>query len=389
MTTYANAAYVAVSSDGEHILYFDGLDTGRTRGNLFIAGTDGTGQKQLADSVVLNDTTCTPALTFGGKGAAGAAFCTAPTLPEGGAPEGGTPDGGAGEGGTGDGGTTDAATDANPDAAPTPVAMVQSYSGASWTVANIATNVQPRVAISPNDTTVLVSAPNGLLAYPVAGGTPTVIDAAGGFGMFTNDSLSVIYTTPSNALKRSTIASPNPTTLAASGIAGFRTKSADDKWVLGYTMIDTRADLSDLYLASATMTATPTTLNTDMTAGLFGSDGFTADSSLAIYYTNIASGVGTFFTVATSAGATPVELGKNVWLHYAATGSKVAFNDNYDDATMAADIRIANTAQSGPPTLLVSLADADFFIAGSKDKVVYTWKYLSGAMAGLWVTAVP
>ena len=384
-TTNASTAAVAVSPDGSRILYFDGVDSGRTRGNLFIAGTNGADQKQLFESVVLNDTACAPALTFGGNTAAGAAFCTAPSIPEGGTGEGGTTEGGTTDSGTIDAGTADGAP---PDAGMIPVAMVQSYSGAAWTPATVATNVQPRVAISANGMTVLVSAPGGLLAYPIAGGTPTVIDPAGGFGSFTNDSLSVIYTTPSSALKRSTVASPNPTTLAASGIAGLRAKSPDENWVLGYTMLDTRADLSDLYLTSATMTATPTALSTAMTAGLFGSDGFTADSSHAIYYTDIASGVGNFFSAATSGGA-PVALGTNVWLHYAATGAKVAFNDNYDSATNAADIRIADTAQSGPPALLVSLADADFFIAGSKDKVVYAWKYFPGSMAGLWVTPVP
>jgi hypothetical protein len=394
MSTYRSPTAVAVSPDGEHILYFDGVDTARTRGNLFIAGTDGTGQKQLADSVALSDTTCAPSLTFGGNAAAGAAYCTAPIIPDGGTGDAGVGDASTADVGTGDVGTGDAVADtgttdvANPDAGVVPTAIVQAYSGATWNAANIATNVQPRVAIAPNGMTVLVSAPAGLLAYPVAGGPPTIIDPAGGFGMFTNDSLSVIYTTPANVLKRSTIASPTPTTLAAMGIAGLRAKSPDEKWLLGYSAIDTIGDLSDLYLASATMTATPTTLSTAMTAGLFGSDGFTADSNHAIYYTDIASGVGNFFSVAAS-GGTPVALGTNVWLHYAATGSKVAFNDNYDDATHAADIRVADTAKSEPAKVVVTLADADFFIAGSKDKVVYAWKYLAGSMAGLWVTAVP
>jgi hypothetical protein len=200
----------------------------------------------------------------------------------------------------------------------------------------------------------------------------------------------VIYTTPATALKRSTVASPSPITLAATGFAGLRAKSPDEKWLLGYTTLNVATDLSptDLYLTSATVAGTPTTLSAMPTAGLFGSDGFTADSSHAIYYTDIANGVGTFYAIAPS-GGTPVTVATNVWLHYAATGSKVVFNDNYDEGTSAADIRVADTALTAPSTLVVSLADADFFVAGTKDKVVYTWKYLAGSMAGLWVKSIP
>ena len=129
-------------------------------------------------------------------------------------------------------------------------------------------------------------------------------------------------------------------------------------------------------------------MSTDLAAGLFGSDGFTADSSHAIYYTDIAAGVGNFFAVIPS-GGTPVALSTNVWLHYAATGSKVVFNDNYDQGTDTADIRVVDTAQSAPATVLVSVAGSDFFVAGTKDKVVYVWNYLAGSMEGLWVTAIP
>jgi hypothetical protein len=385
MSSAASAAAVAVSPDGTRILYFDGVDAGRTRGNLFIAGTDGSNPKQLAESVVLNNVACAPVLAFGGNAAAAAAFCLAPAISDGGATDGGTADATTPDDGATDGATTDGAS---PDAGPVPPAIVQSYSGASWTATTIATNVEPRVAISPNGTTVLVSAPAGLLAYPIAGGMATTLDPAGGTGMFTNDGLSVIYTTPANALKRTTVASPSPTTLAATGFAGIRAKSPDENWLLGYTTIDTSQDLSDLYLASATMPATPVTLSAEATAGLFRSDGFTADSRHAIYYTGIADGVGTFFSVPTSGGAA-VALGTNVWLHYAGTGSKVTFNDNYNEAMSTADIRVADTAQPGPATLLVSLADPDYFIAGSKDRVVYTWKYLPGSMSGLWIAPIP
>jgi hypothetical protein len=299
-----------------------------------------------------------------------------------------TSDGGTSDGGA-DAGSSDAAADTGTtsDAGPAPIGIVQSYSGATWTANTLATGVQPRVVIAPTGATVLVNSPAGLIAYPVAGGAPTTIDPDGGVGMFTSDGLSVIYTTPANALKRSTIATPTPTTLAPTGFAGIRAKSPDDKWVLGYSMLAS-GDLSDLFLTSASAPGTPTTLSPGVTAGLFQSDGFTADSSRAIYYTDIANGVGNFFSVP-SAGGTPTAVATNVWLHYAALAAKVVFNDNYDESTSTGDIRVVDTSQSSAPTLLVSLADDTFYIAGSKDKVVYTWSYIPGTMAGLWVTPIP
>jgi len=405
MTSNAFANTVAVSPNGSRILYFDGVDMARTSGNLFIAGTDGTGQTQLASSVALNNTSCAPALAFGGNDAAAAAFCIAVPPSDGGttdggtteagAPDGGTTEAGAPDAGTTDGGTSDTAspdtgtTDgATPDAGPTPMAMVQSFRGPSWTATTLATNVNPRVAVAPTGTTVLVSASNGLLGYPIAGGAGMMIDPGGGFGMFTNDGLSVLYITPTQALKRATFPTPTPTTLAATGFTGFRSKSPDEKWVLGYATVGSPSSVGDLFLASTTTAGTPTTLSTDLTAGLFGSDGFTADSTHAIYYTDIAAGLGNFFALPTSGGM-PKALAPNVWLHYAAQGSKVVFNDNYDENTDTADIRVIDAAQSAPATVLVSVAGSDFFIAGSKDRVVYVWNYLPGAMSGLWVTPIP
>ena len=412
MTSNAFANTVAVSPDGTRILYFDEVDMARTSGTLFISGTDGTGQMRLASSVALNNTSCAPALAFGGNAAAAAAYCIAvppPPPSDGGTTDGGTTDGGTADSGATDAGATDGATidgtsdagstdtaspdtgtadGATTDAGPTPMAMVQSFRAPTWTPTTLATGVNPRVAVAPTGTAVLVSAPAGLTGYPIAGGASMLIDPAGGFGAFTNDGLSVLYTTPANELKRATLGAPSPTTLATSGFAGFRSKSPDEKWVLGYTMPGARADVGDLYLASTMTPGTPTTLNTDLTAGLFGSDGFTADSSHAIYYTDIAAGVGNFFALSTSGGM-PKALSTNVWLHYAGLGSKVVFNDNYDSGNDTADIRVVDTAQAAPATVLVSVAGSDFFIAGSKDKVVYVWNYLAGSMTGLWVTPIP
>src|SRR6185503_15989833 len=112
MTSNAFATTVAVSPDGSRMLYFDGVDPppARTSGTLFIANTDGTGQKELATSVALNTPGCAPVVAFGGNTAAAAAFCIAVPTPEGGAPDGGTSDGGTSDGATSDVGTSDVGT---------------------------------------------------------------------------------------------------------------------------------------------------------------------------------------------------------------------------------------------------------------------------------------
>jgi hypothetical protein len=380
-SSYSGATAAAVSPDGSRVMYFDGVDTGRTVGNLVVARTDGSSTTNLASGVALSMSGCAPALAFGGNTAAAAALCFAPPSNDGGAPG----DGGAADGATADAAAPEAGT---PDAGAVLPAIVQTYSGANWTATTVATNVQPRVTISPTGTAVVVNSAAGLVGYPITGGTAIPIDATGVNSMFTSDGSSILFTTTANELKRATIGSPTVTTLATTGFANFRAKSADDKWVLGYITLAT-GDLSDLYLASATTAGTPTTLSSTVTAGLFTSDGFTRDSSHALFYTDIANGIAPLHSLALPPAGTPATHSSTVWIHQAATGSKVAFSDNYSSADNTADIRSVDTAGTAAPTLIVSLADADFFVSGSKDKVVYVWNYLAGSMAGLWVTAIP
>jgi hypothetical protein len=380
--SYASTSGVALSPNGTRILFFDDVDADRNAGNLSLANTDGTGKTLLAASVALRTASCPPMLAFGGNTAAAAAFCWAVS----------TPDGGPGEGGAltthaDDAGSADTAIDGSTQMN----AVVQAYSGSSsgesWTAVTLATNMAPRVAIASTGAAVLTTGPAGLVVYPIAGGAGTTIDGEGGFGRFTRDGADVIYTTPSAALKRSPIESPAPVTLAPYGFAGIRAISPDENWLLGYSMIDTRQDLSDLYLTSASMPGAVTTLSMALTAGLFRSDGFTSDSTSAIYYTDIANGVGTL-SFALVNGGNPVAWASNVWIHYAASANTVVFNDNYDEGTSSGDIRVANVGQSFS-SVIVSLADADFYVAGTRDKVVYSWKYQQGDMAGLWVATIP
>ncbi|MET0594184.1 MAG: hypothetical protein ABW133_15895 [Polyangiaceae bacterium] len=375
--SYSNSGSVAVSPDGTQILFFDDVDDDHNLGNLSIARTDGSAKTLLATSVALRSSTCLPMLSFGGNTAAAAAFCWA-TSPDGGTNEAGAPV---------DAQTEVGSPEAGPSGANRSNAVVQTYSGEGWQTTTLATGVAPLLSVAPTGASVLVTGPQGLVVYPMLGGAGTIIDAEAGYGRFTRDGLNVVYATISGALKRSPIDSPATLVLVPYGFTGVRDVSPDEKWALVYSTIDTREDLSDLYLTSIFEPGAVTTLSQAQTAGLFRSDGFTQDSMFAIYYTDIADGLGTLH-YAPVAGGAPTAWANNVWIHYAASFNTVVFNDNYDDVTGTGDIRVANAGQSFS-SIIVSLADLDFYIAGTRDKVVYTWKYQYGDSAGLWVATVP
>jgi hypothetical protein len=264
------------------------------------------------------------------------------------------------------------------------VATVATFAGA--TPAVLATAAQPGFAVDRAGTKVLVATASGLFVHPIAGGAGTSIDAAGAIGLFTPDGSAVVYTTSAKALRRASLgASPATTTLVANGFSEVLAISPDGSWVLGD---QSRAgQTSDMFLASTSAAGSATALSSATTAALFG-DAFTADSSRALFYTNVSKGVGTFNAQATSGGA-PTALGSNVWENYAATGTKVVFNQNYDRTNQLADIAVADVASTAPATVLVTQADAYFFLSPARDKVVYSWSDQPGGQEGVWVAPVP
>jgi hypothetical protein len=374
----ASERRMAVSADGSRILFFNDVDEAATIGNLWIASVDGIERASLATGIALDDPSCPPVLALGGSSAASAAFCWSNAVPKRGATDGGP-----------DEPSPDASSidDAGRDALIPAAAVVQSFRAPDWTASTLATGVLPHVAVAATGESVLVGGPAGLVVYPFLGGAGTTVDEEGVWGRFTKDGLSVIYTTRAHALKRSTIASPAPVVLVESGFAGIRAISPDDNWVLGYETIDLELDLSDLYLTSAAAPGPVTTLSASPTAGLFRSDGFTTDSTRALCYTNVSNGLGTLISTP-SAGGTPAVLAMGTWMHFVGSEAYVVFNNDYDPATQSAEIRAANAAQT-ISSVIVSLADAEFHVNGIRDKVVYTWKYVEGDMAGLWVQTIP
>jgi hypothetical protein len=237
-----------------------------------------------------------------------------------------------------------------------------------------------------------------LQAATLATGASVLIDATATTGVYTSDGQHVVYATSGGAINVAAITGGTPTTLvAAGGYAGVLALSPDNNWLLAYksAMQDSVGDnLSDLYLASATTPGATTTISSTVTASLFG-DAFTTDSSHAIYSAAISNGSGTLTALKTAAGSTPSTLAMVDWTNASATGAKVVFNANDTQPAGCggpggtADLGSVDTSATTPATILVSQADTNFFLTKAKDKVVYSWSYLTNSTAGVWVLPVP
>jgi len=356
-----------LSADGTHVLYIDNVTA--STGDVSVIDADGTNKKVLVPGADLTNQNCPPILFFAG------AYAVVEGCPAGG-------DAGAASG----------------DAGVTSNATIQTFTGAGWTttatIASAATG-SFGFGVDPTGANIIYASASGLQAAAVATGTSAVLDAQGTTGLFTNDGKHVVYVVGGAVnLVASTGGSPTPL-LAAGGYSGIGGISPDNNWLLAYktTTQDMLGDtLSDLYLASATKSSSPTTLASSATAALFG-DAFTADSSHAVYTASVTSGTGTLTSAATS-GGTPAALGSTIWINTASTGAKVVFNTNYvsgggGGSNGQADIVWADTSASTPASLLVTQADAIYYLDQAKDKVVYSWSYLTDGTAGIWVTPLP
>ena len=215
-------------------------------------------------------------------------------------------------------------------------------------------------------------------------------------GAFTGDGQHVVYVAGGAvSLAASTGGTPTPL-LAAAGYQGILALSPDDKWVLAgkTTAMDGVGDtLSDLFLGSITAAGAATAVASMPTAALFG-DPFTADSSHLVYTASVTNGTGTLTSVPT-AGGSPVSLGSSIWTNSSSTAAKVVFSTNFTQGgggggNGEADLEAVDTSAAAPaPTLLVTQADAFFYLDAAKSKVVYSWSYLPDSTAGVWVLPLP
>jgi hypothetical protein len=381
-TFNGQAAAFAVSADGSHIMYIDSVDTNVTTGTVMVAATDGTGKATLVPGVDLTDSFCIPQLGFAASSYAVLAYCVLPA------------------GATGvDAGEPDGGTTVN-------LATVASYSAASsWAAATIASNVQDVFSVDKAGTKVAVNGAAGTLLYPIGGGSPLTIDAAGEIGsvnftpgVFTSDGSHFLYTTNAQALSVAATTSPaNPVALTAAGkFSDVLDISADGNWLIGPLNVDPNSGESDLYLTSATTPladgGAPVTLTAQTTGGIFG-NAFTADSTHALFLSSVNQGTGTLNAAAVASAGNPTALGTNAFADFATSTAQVVFNANYNgtvnNTNGAADILVVDTSQATAPTVLVTQADPAIALNAEKTLVVYTWSYVptDTAHAGLWTLA--
>jgi hypothetical protein len=354
-----------VSKDGAHVLFLDNATA--STADVTVIDTDGTNKKVLVPGVHLDYTLCPPNIGFAGAYAI-VAYCTADPA-DAGAPDGGAP----------------------------ATATIATFTGTGWTTTgSISTAAFTGFTHDSAGAQVLYGTAGGMQVATLSSGASALIDPAGLGGIFTSDGKSVVYVTSAGAINLAPAAGGTPTTLLATGFKGLYGLSPDDKWLLAYKQVvtdqQTGAQTSDIYLASATAPSTATALVSSTNAAIYG-DSFTADSSHALYTANVSGAVGDFMAAAVS-GGTPVKLGSTEWINIASTGAKTTFNVNWVSGGQSgqgtADIESVDTSGSAAPTLLVSQADAFYFMTAAKDKIVYSWSYVSGdTRDGIWVLPAP
>jgi hypothetical protein len=338
------------SADGSQILYVANVDPQGLTGDVYLAGTDGTGATQLLQGQQL--TGCFPQLGFAGSYAI-ASHC-------------------------------DVARGAGPSS------TITSFRSPAWTRADLIGNAANAWSADTAATMVLVSTDNGILVVPIGGGAGTTIDPAGFMGQLIAGGQTALYSTTSDALRRSSTATPSPTTLAPS-FGGFYAVSPDQSSVLFYQ--NSTSTGTDVYLASTVTPGAPLTVSATPTGAVNG-DAFTADSTHALYSTSndVCTGSSTFNAFSVS-GAASVLLGRDVWGDWSATGGTVVFNDNYV-ATGGlrfgrADIESVNLATGTTPVRVVAQADAVIDLTPARDAMIYSWSVEPGSLAGLYVTPIP
>jgi hypothetical protein len=345
------APWVAAASDGSAILYLDNVDSSGATGDLYVAAGDGSSPEKLLSGLGgLSTSGCATLLGFAGSTAI-AAHCD---------------------------GTSTSVT-------------ISAFAEPGWTRTDLVTGAADAWVTDPSNTMLLTATSAGTIVVPLAGGTPTVIDATGGTAQFIANGADAIYGTSSNALRRSPVSSPMPVTLVASGVTRLDALSGDGNHAMYYSKMDPVHLVSDLYLTSAMTPGTPVTLSSSETAGVFG-DAFTTDSSHALYFTSVdtMTQTGTLNAIPV-AGGSPAALSTSAAEVWAGVGSRVVFGDNYmwTGSRGHVDVRTVDTAGTAAPTLIVNQADSEIFLSPARDQVVYTWSLDASSRAGIYVVALP
>lgn len=351
-----------ISADGTLVLFTENATA--TTADIYVAGTDGKNATKLVTGASWG-ALCTPYLKFIGDYAV-VGYCSS-----------------------------------QPDASTSPVATVAAYSAApNWQTVQTFANADGFPIFSGNAAGTMISYVNasGMYVETLGGNTPTLIDANGTGGFFTNDGTSVLYFDKTTNIWRSPIATPAPAEVAAGPWLGTLALSSDDKWLELVKAQDSMTLLYDMYLVSTTPEdgGTPVTTLTNTTNGSNFGDPFTADNSQALFFTPVDSnGVAPFLHLPLPPTATPGTVSMTGWFELATTGTKVVYADNWAAMPGAGgnvDIKSVDVgATTLAPTTIVSGADANaFYLTADKKTVVYSWNACPGVVTGgVYAIAAP
>jgi hypothetical protein len=228
---------------------------------------------------------------------------------------------------------------------------------------------------------------DSLVAYPVAGGSPTTLDTGATYAVdVLDDGVTVFYQTSAGALKKTTVSAGTPVTLLQSGfdtLAGNSGRQyAPDMSAMLYQTPDLKtANAYDYALVSLVSPAAPTVFGGHVGAHI--GDYFTPDSAYAFLITSntpltprtvavapIAGGPAK--TITTAAAATIYALGSG-HIVYGGEEQLANFPVFNIPQTFSYTLHVADLASSATPSTIVEGAAGLFFTSSAKDKLVYTW----------------
>jgi hypothetical protein len=349
-TVAANVALMDVSADGNLMLYAGNVSFSTSSVDFYIGGTDGTGITPLVQNVDLD---WSPTMRFAGSFAV-ASYSIVGATPAG------------------------------------------LHTVSTWTLpglqrTDLLSDAYDPFATDLQATEVATNSVNGLMLFPIAGGSGTLIDPIGALPYFDPTGQRLFYLTNNGGLATSSIVNPAPISLF-SGVEEVRAVSPD-----GQTAVVAKnapSFLSDLYLVSTTTPGVVTTIAPTPVAATDESEGFastyTIDSSHVIYFSSYdaTKGVGVLSSIAVN-GSTPTTYSPSVSRAVAyGTSSKIVFDVLPNPSIGSADLFWVDTAASGPPTLIAQQIRVFHCLAGGKTEVVYA-SPAPAPLGGIYVYPLP
>ncbi len=343
------------SADNAYVGWVDGAVSGV--GNLEVAKVDGSGLHTLRAGIQTADP-CPPQVQFVGARLV-ASYCL------------------LGDGGAG-------------------ARTVTSFDPASGNGVDLQADAGGIFAADPTGKNLFVtSSMNGGSIVPVGGGNALATAPGADSGLFTGDGSAVVFHTATGGLGRLAVTGGMPVVLQGAGAQALDQLSPDGKWMLYHSKLDQQTAFTDLLLAPADAAGTAITLEsgTDAASGGLYGDPFTADSSHALYFTNIDPDnfFGDYFARATDNGASAMQLSSKVWIGYAGLGATAVYNDNWAASGASdglADIHAVDVTKPSTATVIATRAGADILVSVDKKKVFFTWA-ADPKRAGLYSATLP